>query len=82
MNVHPNATPESPPVALRVGTLRRWFDTSTAAPVDAARGDRIDWLRASPFVVMHLACFGAIWTALVIFTLDGWRGLVRARASA
>jgi stearoyl-CoA desaturase (Delta-9 desaturase) len=64
MNVRLNATPESPPVALRVGTLRRWFDTSGAASVDASRGDRIDWLRASPFVVMHLACIGAIWTGV------------------
>lgn len=64
MNVRPNATYESPPVAARVGTLRRWFDTSTAAPVDPSRGDRIDWLRASPFVVMHLACIGAVWTGV------------------
>jgi len=35
-----------------------------------------------PLTTAHIICFGAIWTALVIFTLDGWRGLVRARASA
>ncbi len=64
MNVRPNATYESPPVAVRVGTLRRWFDTSTAAPVDPSKGDRIDWLRASPFVVMHLACIGVVWTGV------------------
>ena len=27
----------------------------------------------------HMICFGAIWTALVIFTLDGWRRAVRTR---
>ena len=64
MNVRPNATYDSPPVAARVGTLRRWFDTSTAAPVDPSKGDRIDWLRASPFVVMHLACIGVVWTGV------------------
>jgi stearoyl-CoA desaturase (Delta-9 desaturase) len=64
MNVHPNATSDTPPVALRVGTLRRWFDTSTAAPVDDSKGDRIDWLRASPFVAMHLACIGVLWTGV------------------
>ena len=64
MNVHPNATSDTPPTALRVGTVRRWFDTSTAASVDDAKGDRIDWLRASPFVAMHLACIGAFWTGV------------------
>ena len=29
----------------------------------------------------HLVCFGAIWTALAIFTLDGWRSASRARAA-
>ena len=41
-------------------SVRRWFDTSAAAEVDEAREDRIDWLRAAPFVAMHLACLGVI----------------------
>ena len=64
MNVRPNATSDTPPVALHVGTLRRWFDTSTAAPVDDSKGNRIDWLRASPFVAMHLACIAVLWTGV------------------
>ena len=32
-----------------------------------------------PLTVPHLVCFGAIWTALAIFTFEGWRG-ARARA--
>jgi len=34
-----------------------------------------------PMTRAHLVCFGAIWTALVIFTLDGWRSAVKARAA-
>ena len=41
--------------------LRRWVDTSDAANApDAARGERIDWLRAAPFVAMHLACLAVL----------------------
>ena len=28
--------------------------------MDEEREERIDWLRAAPFVLMHLACFGVI----------------------
>ena len=45
-------------------TLRRWFDTSSAVEVDARREDRIDWLRAAPFIAMHLACLGVIWVGV------------------
>jgi chloramphenicol-sensitive protein RarD len=34
-----------------------------------------------PLTTAHFLCFGAIWTALAIFTLDGWR-LARQRAAA
>ena len=34
-----------------------------------------------PLTTAHMICFGAIWTALAIFTLDGWR-LARARTAA
>lgn len=45
-------------------TVRRWFDTSVAVATDASREDRIDWLRATPFVLMHLACIGVIWVGV------------------
>ena len=45
-------------------TLRRWFDTSSAVEVEAGREDRIDWLRAAPFIAMHLACLGVIWVGV------------------
>lgn len=36
-----------------------------------------------PLTVPHLVCFGAIWTALAIFTFEGWRtGRARARRPA
>ena len=43
-------------------TLRRWFDTeAAAAQTDPAQRGRIDWLRAVPFVLLHVACLGVIW---------------------
>ncbi|MFC5524347.1 acyl-CoA desaturase [Rhodanobacter ginsengisoli] len=44
--------------------VRRWFDTSATGEIDASREDRIDWLRATPFVAMHLACLGVIWVGV------------------
>ena len=29
-----------------------------------------------------MICFGAIWSALIIFSIDGWRSAVRARSAA
>ena len=43
--------------------LRRWFDTS-AGDGSGMTPDRIDWLRASPFIGMHLACFGVFWVGI------------------
>ncbi|MEO8809531.1 MAG: fatty acid desaturase [Rhodanobacter sp.] len=65
-------TISSAPIALPVSndrtwlgrTLRRWFDTSAAVEVDESREDRIDWLRAAPFVAMHLACVAVIWVGV------------------
>jgi EamA domain-containing membrane protein RarD len=28
-----------------------------------------------------MICFGAIWTALAIFSIDGWRAAAKARAA-
>jgi stearoyl-CoA desaturase (Delta-9 desaturase) len=43
-----------------VRNLRRWFDSEAESAPDP-RADRIDWLRAIPFVAMHVACIGVIW---------------------
>jgi stearoyl-CoA desaturase (delta-9 desaturase) len=46
-------------------SARHWFDTEAS---DAFSGDdreeRIDWLRAVPFVAMHLACIAVIWVGV------------------
>ncbi|TAM94721.1 MAG: acyl-CoA desaturase [Rhodanobacteraceae bacterium] len=42
--------------------LRQWFDAGTAAPAgDDPRADHIDWLRALPFIALHLGCLGVFW---------------------
>lgn len=47
-----------------VDTARRWFDTNTSDDTDDAKADRIDWLRASPFIAMHLACVAVFWVGV------------------
>jgi len=51
--------------------IRRWFDTAGpdpsidgAAPHSAAEAARIDWLRAVPFIAMHLACLLVFWVGV------------------
>ncbi len=44
--------------------MRSWFDTSASSALDDARADRVDWLRAAPFVAMHLACIGVLWVGV------------------
>jgi stearoyl-CoA desaturase (delta-9 desaturase) len=52
-------------MCLKLQSLRHWFDTSTAEErLDPARADRIDWLRAAPFVALHLGCLGVLWTGI------------------
>ncbi|WP_174236124.1 acyl-CoA desaturase [Rhodanobacter sp. L36] len=41
--------------------MRRWFDTGVSVEVDEDREDRVDWLRAAPFIAMHLACAAVFW---------------------
>jgi len=44
-------------------SLWGWFDSS-ATPNFAAEGKRIDWLRVTPFVAMHLACLSVFWVGV------------------
>lgn len=39
----------------------RWFDTAGPTTLNEAGADRIDWLRALPFALMHVACLAVIW---------------------
>lgn len=47
-----------------VTRLRRWVDTTAGFDPDPACADRIDWLRAVPFVALHLACLGIFWVGI------------------
>jgi stearoyl-CoA desaturase (delta-9 desaturase) len=45
--------------------LWQWFDSDGGTlPEGDARDDRIDWLRAAPFLAMHLACIGVVWVGV------------------
>lgn len=45
-------------------TVSRWFDTQAPVDDDAGRGNRIDWLRALPFIGMHVACVAVLWVGV------------------
>lgn len=49
--------------------MRRWFDTSAEIELDPARADRIDWLRAAPYIGLHLACLGVFWVGVSWFAI-------------
>ena len=46
-------------------TARRWFDTQAdEVSANSADDERIDWLRAVPFIAMHFACIGVLWVGV------------------
>lgn len=48
-----------------ISTMVRWVDSEAEAPsinTDPQAQHKINWLRCIPFLVVHLACFGVIWT--------------------
>ena len=47
-----------------VRALSNWFDASAAAEIGEGREDRIEWLRALPFLAMHLAVIGVVWVGV------------------
>jgi stearoyl-CoA desaturase (delta-9 desaturase) len=58
----------SPPPAASAWTrarisLLRWFD-SGASLAHESRTQQIDWLRAAPFIAMHLACLALFWVGV------------------
>lgn len=56
-------SPTPPPASRVLPALRRWFDTEAAQEHEGG-GDRIDWLRAAPFIGMHLACLAVFWVGV------------------
>lgn len=64
MSLHDTGTDASR-ARFGVTTLRRWFDTSAqSGPLDPLRENRVDWLRAIPFLAMHLACLAVIFVGV------------------
>jgi stearoyl-CoA desaturase (Delta-9 desaturase) len=62
----PSGTPSMSAASLRHlrTTLTRWFDTSANDADPEADDNRIDWLRAVPFIAMHLACLAVFWVGV------------------
>jgi len=49
------------PRAARVA-VARWFDVGADPGAEPeAEPPRVDWLRAVPFVLVHVACAGVVW---------------------
>ena len=61
--LHEPATPEGTARPSLAAAIVRWVDTS-APPVAAELSERIDWLRALPFIAMHIACGAAWWVGV------------------
>ncbi|HEV7270291.1 acyl-CoA desaturase [Pseudoxanthomonas sp.] len=56
-------SPTPPPAPRLTAALRRWFDTQSPDVVEGD-GERIDWLRAVPFIGLHLACLAVFWVGV------------------
>ncbi|KRA52204.1 stearoyl-CoA 9-desaturase [Pseudoxanthomonas sp. Root65] len=56
-------SPTPPPARRGFAAIRRWFDTEDVQD-DDAQAARIDWLRALPFIGMHLACVAVLWVGV------------------
>jgi stearoyl-CoA desaturase (delta-9 desaturase) len=50
-------------------SLVRWFDSWAVDERDRADPRKIDWFRVSPFIAIHLACFGALWVGVSPFAI-------------
>jgi stearoyl-CoA desaturase (delta-9 desaturase) len=67
----------------RLGALCCWFDTQAADGAESeADGDRIDWLRAVPFILLHVACAAVFWTGVSTTALAVAAGLYAIRMFA
>jgi stearoyl-CoA desaturase (delta-9 desaturase) len=65
MSANPQPAPAGTSRPPRRHTLRHWFDTrESGGPLEAASADRIDWLRAAPFIGLHAGCLAVIWTGV------------------
>ncbi|MGA7298458.1 MAG: acyl-CoA desaturase [Rhodanobacteraceae bacterium] len=63
------------------GRVRSWFDTSAAA-VSGEATRQIDWLRAIPFLALHVACAAVFWVGVSPIALAVASGLYAVRMFA
>jgi stearoyl-CoA desaturase (Delta-9 desaturase) len=53
-------------------SLRQWFDADyVPGGAEAARNgpDKVDWIRFSPFILLHVGCLGIIWVGASPFAV-------------
>jgi stearoyl-CoA desaturase (delta-9 desaturase) len=61
----PSQSFRAPRTASRLHRLRLWFDSYAASDTaPAPHPDRIDWLRAMPFIGLHVGCLGVFWVGV------------------
>ena len=73
--------PEVDRMRLVLASLARWFDSGTERVIQP-EGDRIDWLRTTPFIAVHLACFAVFWVGVSRLALEIAGGLYLLRMFA
>jgi stearoyl-CoA desaturase (delta-9 desaturase) len=64
MRVRSTQIPPPARAAARLGVLRNWFDTEAVVSVPQESANRIDRLRALPFIFLHVACLGVFWVGV------------------
>jgi stearoyl-CoA desaturase (delta-9 desaturase) len=64
-------------------SVARWFDDSVS-PYDPEdmQSEKVDWLRIVPFIALHLACLGVIWTGWSVTAVATAAGLYFLRMFA
>lgn len=62
--------------------VRRWVDTQARVEDDGQQANRIDWLRALPFIAMHVACVAVAWVGVSPIALAVAVGLYALRMFA
>jgi stearoyl-CoA desaturase (delta-9 desaturase) len=65
-----------------VSTLFRWIDSYARVSDRLLADETIDWPRVLPFIGLHLACFGALWTGVSATALAVASALYAARMLA
>jgi stearoyl-CoA desaturase (delta-9 desaturase) len=70
------------PVRRLLRCVGQWFDGEAGQPVPADQQDRVQWLRILPFLALHAACVGVIWTGWSMVALATAGGLYVVRMFA